>query len=114
MANEQLFQERLERINKAINYEPVDRMPLIFMGSAAVPRQLGMTIADYVYKPETFIDPALDYIDSLGVDGMNTAPWFRPDAGLTSLWAQPYQDAGAGIGRRRVMAGRGKRDHDDR
>ena len=86
MSNEQLFQERQERINKAINYEPVDRMPLIFMGTAALPRQIGMTLADYVFHPENFIDPALDYVDGLGADGFNVPPWFRPDAGLTPLW----------------------------
>ena len=86
MANEQLYQERLSRINKAINREPVDRIPLIFMGSATMPRQMGMTMAEYVYNPAKSIDAALDYMDKLEVDGCNVSPWYRPDVGLTSLW----------------------------
>ena len=86
MANEQLYQERLERINKAINYEAVDRMPLIFMGTAAMPRQMGMTMAEYVSNPDKSINAALEYADKLGVDGFNTGPWYRPEAVLTALW----------------------------
>jgi uroporphyrinogen-III decarboxylase len=86
MADNQLYQERLLRVNKAIRCEAVDRVPLIFQGTALAPRQMGLTMAEYVYNPLRGIDSHLDYMDRLGVDGCNTPPWYRPDVGLSVVW----------------------------
>ena len=86
MVNNQLYEERLSRINKAIRCEPVDRIPLIFQGTALAPRQMGLTMAEYVYNPLKAIEAHLDYMDGLGVDGCNSPPWYRPDVGLSVVW----------------------------
>jgi hypothetical protein len=85
VANE-LYEERLSRINKAIRCEAVDRVPLIFQGSALAPRQMDLTIAEYIYNPLRGIEAHLDYMDRLGVDGLNSPPWYRPDVGLSVVW----------------------------
>jgi len=86
MAADQLYEDRLSRINKAIRCEAVDRVPLIFQGTALAPRQMGLTMAEFVYDPLRGIEAHIDYMDKLGVDGCNTPPWYRPDVGLSVTW----------------------------
>lgn len=43
--NEALYQIRLTRIEKAFRLEPVDQIPVIYMGSAFSPRYTGMSMA---------------------------------------------------------------------
>ena len=47
MNNEALYKERFDRIKKTINLEAVDRIPMIFQGTAFSARHVGMTIAEY-------------------------------------------------------------------
>jgi len=86
MAENQLYEERLSRINRAIRCEAVDSIPLIYAGAALPPRQMGLTIAEFIYNPLIGIEAHLDYMDKLGVDGCNTPPWFRPDVGFAVAW----------------------------
>ncbi len=47
-----LWQERFTRIKKTINLEPVDQMPVIYMGVAFAPRYMGMSIAEFCANPD--------------------------------------------------------------
>ncbi len=86
MSTQEDYQKRLTLINKAIRSEPVDRIPLIWAGMGMAPRQMGLSIAEFVYSPEKGIDSQLDYMDRLGVDGCNNGLWFRPDVALSATW----------------------------
>jgi hypothetical protein len=86
MVSNPLYEERLSRINKSIRCEAVDRVPLIYAGAALPPRQMDLTMAEYVYDPLRGIQAHLDYMDKLGVDGCNTPPWYRPDVSLSVGW----------------------------
>jgi uroporphyrinogen-III decarboxylase len=87
MDNEKLYQERLERIEKAINLEPVDRIPIIYAGLATAPRQMGVPIAEYLSDQDLAIDLTLKYMDTLtGLDGANSYPSTIINVELTLLW----------------------------
>jgi uroporphyrinogen-III decarboxylase len=87
MSNELLYQERFERIQKAIHLEPVDRVPVVYMGVAFAPRYMGMTIAEFCADPEAAFQVTLATMDRLGaLDGANLAGGGRITALLTSIW----------------------------
>jgi uroporphyrinogen-III decarboxylase len=90
MSNEALYQERCDRIGKAIRLEPVDRIPVIYIGSAFSPRYMGMTIAEFCEKPESAASVTLAALERLSrfgdIDGVNTAAAGRITPGLTALW----------------------------
>ncbi len=82
-----LYQKRLARIKKAINLEPVDRIPTIFMGIAFAPRYMGMSMARFCADPQARVDVTLAAMDRLGgFDGINTLPGGRITVALSSLW----------------------------
>jgi uroporphyrinogen-III decarboxylase len=81
------YQEKFERIQKAIKLEPVDRIPVIFAGMAFAPRFMGMSMADFCADPEAPVDTALDTMDKLGgFDGINAALFGRLTAVLPAMW----------------------------
>jgi uroporphyrinogen-III decarboxylase len=87
MDKETLYKERLNRINKAINLEPVDRIPAVYMGVAPAARNMGMPLAKYVQDLDAGCDITLDYLDKLGgLDGINMHPPTRITLLLTLLW----------------------------
>ena len=87
MNNETLYQERFDRIQKAIHLEPVDRIPVVYMGVAFAPRYMGMSIAEFCADPEAAFQVTLAAMDRLGgLDGANLAPAGRITALLTTLW----------------------------
>src|SRR5574342_403003 len=87
MDNIALYQERFTRIKKAINLEPVDRVPVVYMGVAFAPRYMGMTIADYCADAEAAFLVNLSAMDCLGkLDGCNLAAAGRITPLLTSIW----------------------------
>ena len=90
MRNDELYQERIERIEKAIKFETIDRIPVIYMGSAFSPRYMGMTIAEFCEKPESATNVTLATLARLShfgeIDGLNTAAAGRITPGLTALW----------------------------
>jgi len=87
MTNEALYQERFQRIQKAIRLEPVDTTPVVYMGVAFAPRWNGMTIAEYCANPESAFQVNLATVKRLGdLDGVNLAAGGRITALLTALW----------------------------
>lgn len=84
---QKLYQERLNRIQNAIALEPVDHIPMVYMGVAFAPRYLGMSIADFCADPEATINTNLETMDKMGGwDGINMAGAGRITPLLTSLW----------------------------
>jgi uroporphyrinogen-III decarboxylase len=87
MSNDALYDERFQRIKKAINLEPVERVPVVYMGSAFAPRFMGMSIAKYCADPNASLRVNLQAIDRLGgFDGVNMTAGGRITVMLTALW----------------------------
>ncbi|MBM5812366.1 MAG: hypothetical protein FJ191_10445 [Gammaproteobacteria bacterium] len=84
-----LLAERQQRIARAIRCEPVERVPIIFMGTAFAPRYMGMTMAQFCEQPDAGIAVTLEAMDRLGaesVDGINHMPGGYITTGLSLLW----------------------------
>jgi uroporphyrinogen-III decarboxylase len=90
MSNEAIFQERLDRIQKAMRCEPVDRIPVMYMGTAFAPRYMGMSIAEFCASAESAARVTLEAMDRLSqfgtIDGANSAIATRITPGLTTQW----------------------------
>jgi uroporphyrinogen-III decarboxylase len=87
MDNTALFQERFVRIKNAVNLEPVDRVPVVYMGVAFAPRYMGVPIADYCADPNLALDVSLNAMDKMGGwDGCNLPAGGRITPALTSIW----------------------------
>ncbi len=90
MSKEALYKERYDLIEKAINLEPVKRIPVVYIGVAFAPRYMGVKMSDYVGDPEVASKTTFDTLDRLGkigggLDGVNTAGGGSPLA-LAGLW----------------------------
>ncbi|MCP4576212.1 MAG: methyltransferase [Deltaproteobacteria bacterium] len=88
MDKEALYQERSERINKAINLEPVDKIPAVYMGIAPAATNMGMSMKDYIEDIDGACDITIAYMNKLGgtLDGINMHPPTRITVLLTLLW----------------------------
>jgi uroporphyrinogen-III decarboxylase len=87
MDNTALYRERFTRIKKTIALEPVDRLPLIFMGTAFSARYNGITIAEYCRDPKVSLYSNLKAMDRLGGwDGANIAAGGRITVILSMMW----------------------------
>lgn len=87
MDTEKLYQERLNRINKAINLDPVDKIPMIFMATAFAPRYMGMTQAEFVNNPDAAVDVTIAAMKRLrDLDGINMMTRGYSTIGLSLSW----------------------------
>ncbi|UCB49121.1 MAG: hypothetical protein JSW56_18775 [Deltaproteobacteria bacterium] len=87
MDHEKQYQERADRITRAINLEPVDRIPIIYMATAFSPRYMGMTQAEFVTNPDAPVEVTLAAMDRLGdLDGINMMPGAFQTVKLSLLW----------------------------
>jgi uroporphyrinogen-III decarboxylase len=83
----ELWKERDARLRKALNYETVDRVPVIFTGSAWAPASQSMRFSRYCTDPDAAFHVTLDALDSLeGLDGVNQAGGGLITAHLTNAW----------------------------
>lgn len=95
MDNMALWQERFGRIQKAINLEPVDRVPVIYMGVAFAPRYMGVSIADFCADGDLAMNVTLDAMDKMGGwDGINLPAGGRIAPALTSIWMSKIAEPG--------------------
>jgi len=84
---EKLYLERLNRLHKTINLEPVDKILSVYMGIAPAAVNMGMTLAKYIDDIDGACDVTLDYMDKLQtLDGINMHPPTRITVLLTLLW----------------------------
>ena len=82
-----LYQERAERIRRAMALEPVDRLPVIYMGTAFSPRYTGMSIARFCADPQARVEATLAAMERLGdLDGINAVPAGRITPALSRMW----------------------------
>lgn len=83
---EALYQESFARIKKAIGCEPVDRVPVIYMGLAFAPRFSGISIAKYCSDPEAAISARLETMKKIG--GFDGCLWVgsAPTALQAAAW----------------------------
>lgn len=82
-----IWRQREARIRKALNYEPVDRIPVLFYGVAWAPLSQGLPLSHFCTDPEAGVEATLDALDSLpDVDGINQPTGGLISVGLTSLW----------------------------
>ncbi len=83
-----LYQKNLERFQKVINYEAVDRIPVAFIGSGFVPRYLDITIADFAADMKVQQRANFEAAEKLGgIDGFNGPITGAPfDVALGSIW----------------------------
>ena len=87
MNQQAMYQERLTRIQKAINLEPVDRIPVVYMAIAFSPRYMGMSMARFCTDPDAALEVTLAAMDRLGgFDGINSPVGIAGTAGLSGLW----------------------------
>jgi len=88
MANEILYRERLARIRRTIELQPVDRIPFVFMGTAFAPRYMGVSMAEFCADPNLRVDVTLAAMDRLGgeFDGINSLPAGRIAVALSLAW----------------------------
>jgi uroporphyrinogen-III decarboxylase len=87
MGDEALYQQRADRIEKAIRYEPVDQIPTLFMGTAFAPRWMGMSEAQFMMDPDGAVDVTLAAMARLGdIEGMNLWPVGYHAVNLSSIW----------------------------
>ena len=86
MSNEALYQQRYDRIKKAIALEPVDQVPVVLNGPGFFPRFVGMSIAEYSSHPARAAAATLAALQRLDdVDGVNGGTVFSPYL-LSGLW----------------------------
>src|SRR3989304_1985953 len=85
-----LYRERAERIRRAMALETVDRLPVIYMGTAFSPRYTGMSIARFCADPQARVDATLAAMERLGdLDGINAVPAGRITPALSRMWLSP-------------------------
>jgi uroporphyrinogen-III decarboxylase len=95
MNNDAVYRDRLERIDKAIRLEAVDRIPVVYMGSAFAPRYMGMSMAEFCADPEAALQVTLAAMDRLGgFDGANLSGGGRIAMALTPLWLSHIAEPG--------------------
>jgi len=81
------LQEKSERVRRAAHLEPVDRVPVVFMGVAFAPRYVGMSMAEVCADPEATMKANLAAMDRLGgFDGINFADAGPFTEGLAKVW----------------------------
>jgi uroporphyrinogen-III decarboxylase len=73
MAKTALYQERFDRIKKAINLEPVDRVPVVFQAQAFSARYMGIPMDKYCSSSSIPFWANLDAMDKIG--GLDGARW---------------------------------------
>lgn len=85
--NNARYEKRWTRIQSAINFELIDRVPCIFFGSAFAPRYMGMTMHQFCMDPDAGVDVTIAAMKRLGdVDGVNLMPFGIVPMALTGAW----------------------------
>jgi len=84
MQNQELFNERLNRITSAVALEKTDRVPVLILNDMFAAKHMNVRMSDYVSDvkllSKTMIDSAID----LGVDAVHL-PYFDPNL-LSTVW----------------------------
>ena len=83
----ELARQRQELLRKAVNYEPVDRIPFTFLGPAYGPRSVGVPLADFCLDADMAVSSTLDAMDQMGdIEGINAMVSGYWPCLLSGLW----------------------------
>lgn len=80
-----LYNERLDRINKAIALEKPDRTPFVPMADAFCARHMGVKISDFCTNVELANQTMVNSLTELGVDGTEMTEAYAPIVPLVQL-----------------------------
>lgn len=87
MDKEGLYQERLDRVTRAYRLQPVDRVPLAYLGPAHAPVFMGMPLSKYCNDADAAIQVTIEAMERLGdVDVCNNMPSGLHPCHLTNMW----------------------------
>ncbi|SHJ06987.1 uroporphyrinogen decarboxylase family protein [Parasporobacterium paucivorans] len=89
-----LYEERLARVRAAVNLEPVDRVPHLSAGPAAMAAYSKVPLKDYVSDMELNCTANIKYVNDFNMDGTQ-APIFDPNI-LFLQWFSPIVLPGEG------------------
>jgi len=81
-----LYEQRSARLQKALRYEAVDHVPVIYQGPAWGARSQGLSLGTFCTDPDAAIEATLGAMDSLGVDALNGMSAGCLPCKLTNLW----------------------------
>jgi len=83
----ELWRERDARLRRALNHEPVDRIPFLFSGPAWAPHSQGMPFSVFCTDPDAALEVTLDTLDSFNdIEGINTMMCGLFPCHLTNQW----------------------------
>lgn len=86
-SKEALYQERLARVNAAINLEPVSMIPSMYQFTAYAPLAVGATLAEWCEDADVAVTSTLAAMDLVGdIDGINQMPVGNHMMNLSGLW----------------------------
>lgn len=87
MDNKAIYEERLDRVKKAIRCEPVSQIPIAYIGVAFSPKYMGVPISQFCTDEQAMVDSTLDAVNRLGeIDAMNYLPNMRIGVALSTAW----------------------------
>ncbi|MDR1246663.1 MAG: uroporphyrinogen decarboxylase [Clostridiales Family XIII bacterium] len=91
-----LYDERLERIKKAVALEPVDKIPVVPCANAYMARSEGISIKDYISNYELACTANLNALRKMGAEATQNViytPWLLPPQWLSKI-AVPGDELG--------------------
>ncbi|AFM00434.1 MULTISPECIES: uroporphyrinogen decarboxylase family protein [Desulfitobacterium] len=85
MSNSQLYNERRERLAKAVALEKTDRTPVVLEFAAFAARVQNMTVANYSSNSLISAEAMIKTVEKVGgADGIDYGSWFKQGLGL--IW----------------------------
>ncbi len=93
IVRKELYKERKELIQKAVQCKPVSRIPLVYIGMAFSPKYMGVKMSDFVSKPKLQVEVFYNTLMKLekigGIDGLNVPPMgVEIEYMFAALWMQ--------------------------
>ena len=82
-----LWEQRHERLQKALRYEPVDRVPFTFLGPAYAPTSQGLPLSEFCTNADAAVEVTIACMEELGdIEGCNAMVAGLFPVLLTNQW----------------------------
>lgn len=82
------YEKRLQRIRNAVEFRPVDKIPVSISGPAFVARSQGIIMKDYITDYENSVSGAINLLDTLGSADSIQEPITMP-LNVEKIWLSP-------------------------